>query len=241
VVKTFKASLLNILMRVGVLFSGGKDSSLAFLKAMRKEEVVCLISLISENPESFMFHTPNVDLTEMQAEAIGLPIIIKRTKGRKEEELEDLKDAVLDAVRKYAIEGVVTGAVASVYQASRVQRICNDLKLKCFNPLWLKDQVEILEDVVKEGLEVIISGVFAYPFDESWLGRKIDKDVIETLKEFKEKYEINPAGEGGEIETTVLDAPFFRKRIVVEESETHFKDNAGVFVIKRAELIDKGY
>ncbi len=240
-VKTFKASLLNILMRVGVLFSGGKDSSLAFLKAMRKEEVVCLISLISENPESFMFHTPNVDLTEMQAEAIGLPIIIKRTKGRKEEELEDLKDAVLDAVRKYAIEGVVTGAVASVYQASRVQRICNDLKLKCFNPLWLKDQVEILEDVVKEGLEVIISGVFAYPFDESWLGRKIDKDVIETLKEFKEKYEINPAGEGGEIETTVLDAPFFRKRIVVEESETHFKDNAGVFVIKRAELIDKGY
>ena len=154
-------------MKLAVLFSGGKDSCHALYQAMQKEKVVCLISIISENKESYMFHTPNVNLTELQAKAMNLPIIIKKTKGVKEEELEDLKKAIREAVKEYGIEGVVTGAVGSVYQASRIQKICDELNLFCFNPLWLKDQVELLKELVENKFEVIISGVFAYGFKEN--------------------------------------------------------------------------
>ena len=78
-------------MKLGVLFSGGKDSAFACYMAMQHEEIACLISIISENDHSYMFHTPNVNLSSFQAEAAGIPQILIDTPGEEEVELEDLK------------------------------------------------------------------------------------------------------------------------------------------------------
>jgi diphthine-ammonia ligase len=226
-------------MRIGILFSGGKDSTLALHKTAEKEEVVCLITLVSQNKESFMFHTPNIDVTVLQAEAIGLPLIQKVTEGKPEEELEDLEEAIAQAVKDFQIEGVVSGAVESVYQSERIQRICNRLGVWCFNPLWKRNQKALLEEIVAKGFRVIISGVFAYPLDRSWLGKEIDKELIEKLVFLGKEFGLSPSGEGGEIETTVLDAPLFKKKIEVLDYETEAKGNSGVFRIKRARLTAK--
>lgn len=226
-------------MRLGVLFSGGKDSCLAMLKAMKEHEISCLITVTSENKESYMFHTPNIHVTELQAEAIGIPLVKQLTKGEKEIELEDLKKAIEKAKKEYKIKGIVTGALYSEYQASRIKKICDELKLKCINPLWHINQVEELKETVKSGFTTVISGVFAYPFEKEFLGKIIDEKVIEKLKEFGEKYKINPAGEGGEIETTVLDAPFFKKRIEILDSEVKYENYAGTFEIKKMKLVAK--
>ena len=103
-------------MRLGVLFSGGKDSTLALHLAADKVEVACLITVVSKNKESYMFHTPNIDITALQAEALGLPLVSVVTEGKKEEELVDLEKAIAEAQNKYQIDGIVTGAVESVYQ-----------------------------------------------------------------------------------------------------------------------------
>lgn len=226
-------------MRLGVLFSGGKDSTLAMHKAAEKEEVVCLITLVSENKESFMFHTPNIDVTALQAEAMGLPLIKKMTEGKPEEELKDLEEAIAQAVKDCKIEGVVTGAVESAYQSKRIQSICDRLNVSCFNPLWKKNQKTLLEELVTKGFKVIISGVFAYPLDESWLGKEIDKELIERLSLLGKEFGLSVAGEGGEIETTVLDAPLFKKKIEILDSAVEAKGNSGVFIIKRARLAPK--
>ena len=186
-----------------------------------------------------MFQTANIGITALQAEAIGLPIIQRNTKGEKEAELEDLKSALREAKEKFQIEGVVSGALRSTYQAGRIQKICSDLDLWCFNPLWLKDQVELLNEIVEKDFKAIISAVFAFPLDEEYLGKAIDKDMITKLFQLNRQYQLNPAGEGGEIETTVLDAPFFKKRIEITESKADFKDNSGVFEIKKARLVEK--
>src|SRR5665648_419650 len=117
-------SFFRLFMRLGILFSGGKDSTFALHLAAEKEEVACLITVVSKNKESYMFHTPNIDVTTLQAKALGLPLVSMVTEGKKEEELADLEAAIAEAKEKFQIEGVVTGAVESVYQASRVQRIC---------------------------------------------------------------------------------------------------------------------
>ena len=226
-------------MNLGVLFSGGKDSTFALHMAAEHEEKVCLITLVSKNPESYMFHTPNIHVTALQAEALGLPLITKVTEGKKEEELKDLEQAITDAMNQHRIEGVVTGAVESVYQAERVQRICNRLDIWCFNPLWKRNQKEHLEDIVAKGFRVIISGIFAYPLDRTWLGREIDKDVIEELVRLEKEFGLSPSGEGGEIETTVLDAPMFKEKIEIMASEVDAKGNSGVFRIKKARLVPK--
>jgi diphthine-ammonia ligase len=226
-------------MRIGVLFSGGKDSTLALHEAAEKEEVVCLITLVSKNKESFMFHTPNIDITALQAEAMGLPLLKKETIGKPEEELEDLKAAIAQAVEDFRIEGVVSGAIESVYQSERIQRICHSLGVWGFNPLWKRNQKVLLEEIVAKGFKVIISGVFAHPLDRSWLGKEIDKELIAKLVFLGKEFGLSPSGEGGEIETTVLDAPLFKKKIEVLDYEVSAKGNSGVFIIKKARLAPK--
>lgn len=203
-------------MKLGVLFSGGKDSTFAtWLAKKAGHEIGCLITVYSKNPESYMFHTPSILKTKKQAEVMGIPLIVKETAGVKEEELKDLEKAIKEAVKKYKIQGIITGAVESVYQASRVQSICNKLDLECFNPLWQKNQIELLNDLIKEKFRVIITGVSAYPLNGSWLGREINQDFITDIIRINEKHEISPAGEGGEFETFVLECPLFKKPLKV--------------------------
>src|SRR5208282_6518544 len=116
-------------MKLGVLCSGGKDSWFVCHLAIQQEEVACLISVRSRNEESYVFHIPNIPLVPLQAEAAGLPLVTVETEGIEEAELDDLSRAIRLAVEEYGIEGVVTGALLSVYQASRVQRICRNLDL----------------------------------------------------------------------------------------------------------------
>jgi diphthine-ammonia ligase len=219
-------------MKLGVLYSGGKDSTLALLKAKEFHKIACLISIVSENKESFMFHTPNIDVTKLQAEAMKIPLISVKTKGEKEKELKELKNAIASAKRKFKIEGIVTGAVRSTYQATRIQQICHELNLWCFNPLWLLDQVELLNQVVQHKIHAVISGVFAEPLDKSYLGKPIDKAMIAKLAKAAQTHQINPAGEGGEIETTVLSAPGFKKKLVVKKSVITFANHAGTYVMQ---------
>jgi ABC transporter with metal-binding/Fe-S-binding domain ATP-binding protein len=226
-------------MKLAVLFSGGKDSTLALHKAMQEHEIACLISIISQNEASYMFHVPNIHLVKLQAKAISIPLIQKTTKGEKEKELEDLKEALQEAKSKFHIQGIVTGAIKSVYQSSRIQKICNELNLQCLNPLWQRDEIEILNELLKNNFEVIISGIAAFPLEKEFLGKEIDKEIIKKLENLKEKWKINPAGEGGEIETTVLDAPFFKKKIQIIKSKISYNNNAGIFRIKKAKLVEK--
>lgn len=214
-------------MKVGVLFSGGKDSTYAaYLARQEGHEISCLITIESKNKESFMFHTPSIEQAKKQAEVMEIPLIIVKTKGEKEKELEDLEKAIYDAKKKYQIEGIVTGAVGSVYQSARIQKICNKLGLECFNPLWQKNQIELLEELIKNKFEIIIIGVAAYPLDEKWLGRKIDKKFIIEMKKLQEKYKINPAGEGGETESFVLNCPMFKKGLEVKRYKDFGEKNS---------------
>jgi len=214
-------------MKLGVLFSGGKDSTYAAYLAKKKGyKLGCLISIVSENPDSFMFHTPSINCVEKQAEVMGIPLIMIRTSGEKEKELWDLENAIKIAINKYKIKGIVTGAVESVYQSSRIQIICNKLKIECFNPLWQKGQLELLSELIKNRFEVIITSVAAYPFNVSWILRKIDGKFIRDVSKLADKYEINPAGEGGEFESLVLNCPLFKKKLKVIGFKTSGSGNA---------------
>ncbi|MBK5133103.1 TIGR00289 family protein [Candidatus Bathyarchaeota archaeon] len=226
-------------MKLGVLFSGGKDSTVALHKAAKNHTIVCLITIISKNKESYMFHTPNIDITKMQAEALGIPVINSKTEGYPEEELKDLKEAIITAIAEFKIVGIVTGALASVYQTQRIQRICDELGIICINPLWKKNQEILLREIVEEGYKVIISGIFAYPLTESWLGKEITNEIIDQLVSLNKKFGLSISGEGGEIETTVLDAPLFMKRVEILDYYINAKNNSGVYTISKARLISK--
>jgi len=223
-------------MRVAVLCSGGKDSVYALWLTMDQgHEVAHIVAMIPRREDSWMFHFPNIQLIDLFAKCVGLPLIKGETSGEREAELEDLKQ-VLQTLN---VEGVVSGAIASNYQKSRIDRICEELGLKSIAPLWGREPLELLRKFISAGFEVIVTSVSAEGFDESWLGRKLDETAVRDLLELNRRYKVNLSGEGGEYESLVLDAPFFEKRIEPVEVERVWKGTNGYLIIKQTKLVEK--
>ena len=223
-------------MRISALFSGGKDSTYAlYLLQQQGWEISSLLTVAPKASDSYMFHYPNIQWTKLQSEALGIPIKYRESPGLKEKELEDIEALM----KSEDTDGFCCGAIASDYQRSRLDEICQKLGKPLFAPLWRKDQVSLLEDMIQAGFKFIIAGVYAEGFDEGWLGKIITSHSVLELKRLEQKHRISPSGEGGEIETFVLDGPNFSKELVVEEAEAHWERHSGTYVIKKASLEEK--
>lgn len=223
-------------MRVAALFSGGKDSTYAvYVAQQRGWDVNILVTIVPRDPESHMYHVPNIHLSPLLSDCLGIPLIQKETNGGEAEELDALRGALKDL----GVDGIITGAVASDYQKSRVDSVCHDLGLMCFSPLWRRDQGGLLEDYLMAGFRIMIVGVAAEGLDASWLGRELDERAKEDLLSLHEKHGLSPCGEGGEYESLVLDGPNFVKRLQVEESRKDWRGSSGTFVITKASAVEK--
>jgi len=222
-------------MKFAALISGGKDSSFAIYKALQEgHEVTHLVTIKPANPDSYMFHSANIHLTGLISQATGIPLISETSSGEKEKELEDLKKAL----QGLEVEGVVAGAIESEYQASRVRRICEELGLTMYAPLWHREPESLLKEMIS-CMDIRMVKVAAAGMDESWLGRRFDEKMIEELKALHKRYRIHIAGEGGEYETLVLDAPYYRKRINLLGTEKVWMGDYGVMKVVRAKLGEK--
>ncbi|MDD1676686.1 MAG: diphthine--ammonia ligase [Methanomicrobiales archaeon] len=202
-------------MSWAALTSGGKDSILSVQKAIDAGmDVEFMVTVYPENRDSYMFHSANIDAVAAIASVAGLKFREIPTHGRKEEELADLEAGIacLD------IEGVIAGAVESVYQAERVRAITDRLGIELFTPLWHMDTEKLLEEVARR-LDVIMVVTAADGLDEGFLGAHFDEELIERLKRIAATRHINLAGEGGEYETLTLNAPFYSRPITYTSSE----------------------
>lgn len=226
-------------MKLATLLSGGKDSLYTTYLAKTENEISVIVAIKSKNPESYMFHVPNIDFVKLQAKSMKTPLIFKTTEGIKEEELSDLKEALKEAKQKYGIEGVVSGAIFSEYQKSRIEKICKELKLKSITPLWKRNPNQLWKEMIDAGFEIIIVAVAAGGLEKEWLGRKIDKQAVLELTKLNETCYICTGFEGGEGETLVLNCPLFEERIEILNSEIRWdnKTESGELIIKEAKLI----
>lgn len=173
-----------------------------------------LVTVRPKNPDSYMFHSANLDAVPVIARVAGMEYVEIETPGNKEEELRDLEGG-LAALN---IEGVIAGAVASVYQAERVRAITDRLGLSLFTPLWHMD-TELLVQEVAERMDARIVVTAADGLDAGFLGARFDEDLIRKLKQVATTCRINIAGEGGEYESLTLDAPFYSRPITFSTSE----------------------
>jgi len=226
-------------VKVGALFSGGKDSTYAAYLVSKSDRLTCLITVFPRSDASYMFHYPDLKWTKLQAEAIGVPQLTQETKGIKEEELGDLTAVVRRAKEVYGLEGICTGALASVYQKSRVENVCNELGLECISPLWGADPEQHLRRLVKEGFVAIVVSASALGLDRRWLGRVLDDAAIDELVALSRKFRFHPGLEGGEGETFVLDCPLFMAKVEVSKGEVRWKNDSGTYEILDAKLVSR--
>ncbi|MGD2142328.1 MAG: diphthine--ammonia ligase [Candidatus Bathyarchaeota archaeon] len=222
-------------MRLAALFSGGKDSAYAAHLASNSGEVTYLVTMNPRRSDSWMFHSVNIHLTPLLAEALDIKHLFIETSGEKECELEDLSDAL----RHLDVDGLVSGAISSRYQKERIDRICQDLGLKHLTPLWGRSAHKLLEEVVMVGLVTIVTSVAAMGLDKRWLGMLLNSETVRELKELSQRFGFDVCGEGGEMETLVIDAPWFGSRLEVVKARRIWDGIRGSFIVEETRLVPK--
>jgi diphthine-ammonia ligase len=221
-------------MRLAALFSGGKDSTFAVYDSVRKgHEIKYLVTMASKNPESYMFHYPNIEFTQFQAQSMGFRQVFRETEGVKEKELADLRDA-LSKIRS-EIDGVVAGGLASQYQYDRIKLVAKQLGLQVVVPFWKTDPVKYWELILSSGFEVMIVGVACEGLDKEWLGKIIDRKNFWELRKLSQKHRFHIAFEGGEAETFVINCPLFKKRLQVS-GQAQWNKDSGLYVFSEVGL-----
>ena len=211
-------------MRGAVLMSFGKDSSCSFFLAKKnKIDVVCLIVVLSENADSFMFQKSGINLIEK--DSYFTPKIISiETNGDKETENLDLEDGLSKVKKKFKINCIVTGAIKSTYQSLRFQKICYNLNLYLFNPLWQIDEKKYLDFLLRNKFEILIVKIASYPFSKNLVGKVITNSIKNELIKYNKNYKTSLVGEGGEFETICINSPVHKKNFRLNKSKIICED-----------------
>src|SRR5437773_8079499 len=194
-------------LRVAVLFSGGKDSLYSAWVVLHQGWNVSLVTVKPSSADSRMFHHPNIEWTRLQAQAMGLSHEFVESTSKNE--MADLQHALAALKSKQQISGIVTGAVASDYQKTRFDNMCDAIGLKSYSPLWHKNPRLLVEDLKKSGFRIILSAVAAKGLDKSCLGRELTEQEWSRLETLSEIDRIYVTSGGGESERFVLDAALY--------------------------------
>ncbi|HTP55986.1 MAG TPA: diphthine--ammonia ligase [Thermoplasmata archaeon] len=205
-------------MTVTALVSGGKDSVYAaYLAECQGWPVDELVTVRPDDPDSMLFHTPNLDLVALQARAWGRRHRTVRARGSGEAaELAALEEAIAGTGGP-----VVTGAIASSFQWSRIVRLADRAGRWVYAPLWRRPAARVVQEEIAAGLEIVLVHLAADPLPAAWVGRRLDGPCLEELGRVSDGgRRMNVAGEGGEYETVVVDAPFFASRLEIDARQT---------------------
>lgn len=218
-------------MRVVALLSGGKDSVAAVEVAQGFAwDVVGALVLRPPQDDAWMFHTPALDVVAGVAECLGLPLLERKVRHGQAEEVADLEDALRAVQAKWSPDGIISGALASEYQRTRIEAVGHRLGLKTFTPLWHKDLKAYLHGVLEDDWDVRFSRTAADGVPNAWCGQRLDAAKAEAMLNHRARPHV--AGEGGEYETLVLDAPHYRKRLVVDKARVEATASRATWVVE---------
>lgn len=210
------------MLRAVASWSGGKDSCLACYKAISNGfRITCLLNIISKG-NRVMSHGLDSNLIVAQSEAVGIPIVQRETTWETYEKV--FKDALRDLKKSMHIEYAVFGDIHIQEHMDWVSRVCREVGITPVEPLWHIDCETILMEFINAGFEAILVNVRADIFGKEWLGRKIDRSLIEDFKKLQESCNFDLCGEFGEYHTLVIDGPLFVKKLKIIESEKTLKE-----------------
>jgi uncharacterized protein (TIGR00290 family) len=227
-------------MKVAILFSGGKDSCQAIKWCIdNKHEIVSLITVMPKSTEAYLWHYATVEWTICSAEALGIPLILlKCDKIGPEEEAKEL-EKVLERIK---VDALVLGGVGlQKTQIKVIEKVAKKFGVEVIVPYKNYSSEQLVEEELKSGLDIRITSVASDGLGPEWLGKKLDKETFEKLKDLSKKFGFDIDFEGGYADTFVVDAPFFKKRIEFVSTKKVWdkKTNSGYLQVVDARLVNK--
>ena len=216
-----------------VSWSGGKDGCLACYEAIRQGyQVSHLVNFIAQEHNRVRFHGTDTRLIQLQSQAIGIPLLQKKTTWDRYE--EEFKEAVRSLLPN-GIKGMVFGDIYLQEHLDWVERVCGDIGIEAIEPLWGRKTRDIITDFIDSGFEAVIISAKSELIDRGWMGRQVDRDFVSYLSD----NDIDPCGENGEYHTLVVNGPIFKSRIEIEQGEVIQRNSHWLLDISQYRLASK--
>jgi len=203
------------------LFSGGKDSAIAFALASQQGQPLAIIHSM-ENEHISYNHKQTKEIIETQSKAMNTPleICIEKPKSTKfaYELIKKLKKyKTLNA--KYLVTGTIYDMKANEFNRKMAESV--GLSIKC--PLWGMTDEMVIQQLEEKKIQSVISSINHDALSKKWLGKLYDRYAYNEFV----KLGIHPLGEKGEFHTTLVGACFFKKDVKYRYS---FLDDSNITV-----------
>jgi len=213
--------------KVVAFSSGGKDSMYALYLALHKGINVDYLLFVKNGGKA---HRLNSWLLELVSESLEIPAVTT----------DKEMPAIRKTLRKLKADMVISGVMITPEHMDWYHEICNPIHVKHYAPLWGKKPLAALTEIENLGFQTIIIEVdVSMGSRKSWIGKKIDKPLIQEMEKLEKEQKINPSGELGAYHTFVLDCPLYKKKINILDSEIFWENSKGYFVIKNANFQSK--
>lgn len=198
-------------------WSGGKDSCMALytLRQTKDSEVVSLLTTVTSGADRISMHGVRTELLKEQVKAIGLPCDLMYIPENTNMEVYEAR--MQKQLEVYTQRGVSYAAFGDIFLEDLRAYRENNLKkagITAVFPLWGRDTGELIREFIDLGFKTIITCVDACVLDQSFVGRVIDKKLLEELPEG-----VDPCGENGEFHTFVFDGPLLAKPVQFSKGE----------------------
>lgn len=199
--------------RYALMWSGGKDSSLALLRAYaRGLPVTRLINFSDPLTGRVRFHATRLELIRAQAASLGLEL---RKIAIAWADYEPAFRAALADLKRDGFSGVVFGDIHLADVRAWYEERVRAAGLEHVEPIWGDPPASLVREFVDSGGRAIITCCEESRLDENWLGRVIDERFVHDISALS----IDPAGENGEYHSFVFAHPLFSAPIAIRLGE----------------------
>lgn len=204
-----------------ISWSGGKETSLACYRAMQNKnlKVEYLVNMVSEDGKRSRSHGLSSALLRAQSDALGIPIIQRKTTW---ENYEGVFKKAVSELKKEGIKIGIFGDIDLQEHREWIERVCREVGVKSLLPLWKEDREELLKEFIRIGFKAIVVATKADLLGKEWLGRQIDEELIKDLKKVNG---VDLCGEKGEYHTFVIYGPLFKKQIKITKNKKVLRKN----------------
>ena len=193
-------------------WSGGKDSALAYYRALKLGMVPKkILTMFEDEKDISKSHAIPSNVVQAQVDRLGVPLLIKPASwGSYEGQFID----AMDACRAEGITHGVFGDIDLEDHLEWVQTTCAKSDIIAVHPLWNMPRLSVVEELLEAGFESWIIVVNTTMMPASYVGKRLTKELMEEL----EAAGIDACGENGEFHTIVVDGPIFSERVPISIS-----------------------
>jgi len=190
--------------RYALMWSGGKDSALALLRAQdRGLNVARLVNFYDPDTDRVRFHATRSELMRAQAVALGIEL---HAFGVPWHRYETAFRELLASLKAEGFAGVAFGDIHLADVRGWYEERVRAAGLEHLEPLWGEPSAALLAEFVASGSRAVLTCVQLTKLGEEWLGRGIDERFVAEIGATG----IDPAGENGEYHSFTYAGPLFR-------------------------------